>query len=59
MIEVGAKELPEAVIADAMLAAQKAAAEVCEMIEELRCKGWCRKRAPPDVDDIKEALFAD
>jgi len=53
MIEVGAKELPEAVIADAVLAAQKAAAEICEMIEELRSKAGVEKEIP-DVDDIKE-----
>ncbi len=53
MIEVGAKELPEAVIADAVLAAQKAAAEICEMIEELRSKAGVEKEMP-DVDDIKE-----
>lgn len=54
MIEVGAKELPEAVIADAVLAAQKAAAEICEMLEELRAKTGVEKEIP-DVDDIKEA----
>jgi len=53
MIEVGAKELPEAVIADAVLAAQKVAAEICEMIEELRSKAGVEKEIP-DVDDIKE-----
>ncbi len=53
MIEVGAKELPEAIIADAVVAAQKAAAEICEMIEELRAKAGVEKEMP-DVDDIKE-----
>jgi len=38
MIEVGAKELPEKVIADAIAMAQKTVAEVCDMIEELRRK---------------------
>ena len=38
MIEVGAKALPENVIADAVAIAQKTVREVCEMIEELRDK---------------------
>jgi len=38
MIEVGAKELSEKVIADAVATAQKTVCQVCEMIEELREK---------------------
>jgi len=54
MIEVGARELPEAVVVDAISTAQKAAAEICEMIEELRAKAGVEKEVP-DVEDIKEA----
>lgn len=46
MIEVDAKELPEDVIADAVATAQKAVAEVCEMIEELREKAGVEKEIP-------------
>ena len=38
MIEVGAKELSETVIADAIATAQKTVSEVCEMIEQLCAK---------------------
>ncbi|MHC4459869.1 MAG: polyribonucleotide nucleotidyltransferase [Planctomycetota bacterium] len=38
MIEVGAKQLSEKVIADAVATAQKTVTQVCEMIEELRDK---------------------
>jgi len=46
MIEVGAKELPEEVVADAILTAQKAVVQVCEMIEELREKVGVEKEIP-------------
>jgi len=46
MIEVGAKELPEDVIADAIAAAHKAVGVVCEMIEELREKAGVEKEIP-------------
>ena len=46
MIEVGAKELPEDVIADAIAAAHKAVGVVCEMIEELREKVGVEKEIP-------------
>ena len=46
MIEVGAKELSEDVIADAIAAAQKAVRVVCEMIEELREKVGVEKETP-------------
>jgi len=43
MIEVGAKQLPENIIADAVATAQKTVSEVCEMIEELREKAGVDK----------------
>ncbi|MHC4489638.1 MAG: polyribonucleotide nucleotidyltransferase, partial [Planctomycetota bacterium] len=46
MIEVGAKELPEKVIADAIATAQKTVRQVCEMIEELREKVGVEKEIP-------------
>jgi len=46
MIEVGAKELPEKVIADAIATAQKTVTQVCEMIEELREKVGVEKEIP-------------
>jgi len=46
MIEVGAKELSEDVIANAIAVAQKAVGEVCEMIEELREKVGVEKEIP-------------
>jgi len=46
MIEVGAKALPENVIADAIAVAQKTVREVCEMIEELREKVGVEKEIP-------------
>jgi polyribonucleotide nucleotidyltransferase len=46
MIEVGAKELPENVIAEAIATAQKTVRQVCEMIEELREKVGVEKEIP-------------
>jgi polyribonucleotide nucleotidyltransferase len=46
MIEVGARELPEKVIADAIATAQKTVRQVCEMIEELREKVGVEKEIP-------------
>ncbi|MHC4205368.1 MAG: polyribonucleotide nucleotidyltransferase [Planctomycetota bacterium] len=46
MIEVGAKELQEDVIAEAIATAQKIVREVCEMIEELREKVGVEKEIP-------------
>jgi len=46
MIEVGAKELPESVIADAIATAQRTVRQVCEMIEELREKVGVEKEIP-------------
>jgi len=46
MIEVGAKELPDSVIAEAVATAQKVNVEVCELIEELREKVGVEKEIP-------------
>ena len=46
MIEVGAKELSEEVIAEAVSQAQKVVAEVCEMIEEMKEKVGVEKEMP-------------
>ena len=46
MIEVGAKELSEDVIAEAVATAQKTVSQVCEMIEELREKVGVEKEIP-------------
>jgi len=46
MIEVGAKEVSEDVIAEAIATAQKTVREVCELIEELREKVGVEKEIP-------------
>jgi len=46
MIEVGARQLSEKVIADAVATAQKTVSQVCEMIEELREKVGVEKEIP-------------
>jgi len=46
MIEVGAKELPESVITEAIATAQKVNVEVCELIEELHEKVGVEKEIP-------------
>ena len=46
MIEVGAKQLSENVIADAIATAQQTVTQVCEMIEELREKVGVEKEIP-------------
>jgi len=56
MIEVGAKEISEQIIADAVLAAQKIIAQVCEMIEELRTKVGVEKEAP--LVEIDQQLYS-
>jgi len=56
MIEVGAGELPEKVIADAVAMAQKTVVEVCEMVEELRQKVGVEKEIPLVEDD--EQLYS-
>ena len=59
MIEVGAGELSEEVIADAIAAAQQAVGQVCEMIEELRDKVGVEKEIPlREMDDEIAAEIA-
>jgi polyribonucleotide nucleotidyltransferase len=57
MIEVGAKELPETVIAEAIAAAQKVNVEVCDLIEELREKVGVEKEIP--LQETDEQLAAE
>ncbi len=57
MIEVDAKELPENVIADAVITAQKTVVQVCEMIEELREKAGVEKEIP--LVEIDEELYSE
>ncbi len=54
MIEVGAKELPEKVISEAVATAQRTVHQVCEMIEELRSKVGVEKEIP--LVEIDEQL---
>ncbi len=56
MIEVGAKEVSEDVIADAVAEAHKTVAQVCEMIEELREKVGVEKEIP--LRETDEELYA-
>jgi polyribonucleotide nucleotidyltransferase len=56
MIEVGAKEVSENVIADAVLAAHEAIRQVCEMIEELRAKVGVEKETP--IAEIDSELYS-
>ncbi len=56
MIEVGAKELPEQVIADAIATAQQTIVQVCEMIEELKEKAGVEKEIP--LVEIDEELYS-
>ncbi|MGD8786078.1 MAG: polyribonucleotide nucleotidyltransferase [Phycisphaerales bacterium] len=56
MIEVGAKQLSEEVIADAIATAQKTVSQVCEMIEELKGKVGVEKETPLVEND--EELFS-
>jgi len=51
MIEVGAKELPESVIAQAVATAHNTVREVCEMIEELCAKVGVEKEIPVVEND--------
>jgi len=55
MIEVGARELSEDVIAEAIAMAQKTVSQVCEMIEELREKVGLEKEIPLVETDEKLA----
>jgi len=56
MIEVGAKELSEQVIADAVAAAHKVVGEVCEMIEQLAKKVGVEKEIP--LVETDEQLYS-
>ncbi len=56
MIEIGAKEVSENVIADAVLAAHEAIRQVCEMIEELRAKVGVEKETP--IAEIDSELYS-
>ncbi len=51
MIEVGARELPESVIAEAVSTAMNTVRQICEMIEELRAKVGVEKEVPLVEDD--------
>lgn len=56
MIEVGAKALPENVIADAVTMAHETVKEICDMIEELRGKVGVEKEIPlVETDEELEA----
>ncbi|MCP4610516.1 MAG: polyribonucleotide nucleotidyltransferase [Planctomycetes bacterium] len=57
MIEIGAKQLPENVIADAIATAQKTVTQVCEMIDELREKVGVEKEIP--LVETDEQLLSD
>ncbi len=56
MIEVGAKELSEEVIAKAISTAHKTVVQVCEMIEELRTKVGVEEEAP--IVEVDEELYS-
>ncbi|UCF33271.1 MAG: polyribonucleotide nucleotidyltransferase [Phycisphaerales bacterium] len=58
MIEVGAREASEEVIADAIVFGHKAIVEICEMIEELREMAGQEKKwtPPPPTDDLHAEL---
>ncbi len=56
MIEVGANELSEEVIADAVAEAHKVVVQICEMINELREKVGVEKEIP--LMDFDEDLYA-
>jgi len=55
MIEVGAKEISEQIIAEAVLTAQKIIVQVCEMIEELHAKVGVEKEIP--LVEIDQQLY--
>ena len=56
MIEVGARELQESVIAEAVSTAMNTVRQICEMIEELRAKVGVAKEVPLVEDD--EQLYS-
>jgi len=55
MIEVGAKELSETVVAEAIRTAQATVRQVCEIIEELREKAGVEKEMP--LVEINDELY--
>jgi len=56
MIEVGAKEVSEKVVADAVTIAHQTIRQVCEMIEELREKAGVEKEIP--LTEIDSELYS-
>jgi polyribonucleotide nucleotidyltransferase len=56
MIEIGAKELPEKVIEEAIAEAHKAVIEICEMIDELHKKVGVKKETP--LVEIDQQLYS-
>jgi polyribonucleotide nucleotidyltransferase len=56
MIEIGAKELPENVIEEAIAEAHKTVIELCEMIEELGKKVGVKKETP--LTEIDRQLYS-
>lgn len=57
MIEVAAKELPEAVIAEAVKTGHDTVKVICELIEELRQKVGAAKETP-DIVEIDQQLLS-
>jgi len=57
MIEVGAKELPESVIADAVKIGHQTVQVVCELIEQLRAKAGVEKEIP-ETTPINTELYS-
>ncbi len=55
MIEIGAKELPETVVSEAIKTAQATVRQVCEIIEELREKAGVEKEMP--LVEINDELY--
>jgi len=55
MIEVDARQIPEATVADAIAAAHKGVVEVCELISELEAKCGVEKELPDTT--IDQGLF--
>jgi polyribonucleotide nucleotidyltransferase len=56
MIEVGAKELPESVVAEAVRAGHEIVKVVCELIEELQQKAGVEKETPAIVEIDQQLL---
>lgn len=58
MVEVGASELPEAVIAGGIELAHRTIVDICDLIDELQRKAGKPKvwTPPPSTDDLKRTL---